>query len=147
MPSISFKNNGIEIALKNKLELRNFLATIFRNEGFKFHTISFVFSTDEFLLELNKKFLKHNFFTDILTFQLSEDNQLISADIYISIERVKENAKNFGISYLHELYRVMIHGILHLCGFSDNTPKLKAAMRERENFYLNKLVSRETFTP
>ncbi len=139
MPSILFLNNDISSPLKNKKKLRNSFIKIFNNEDVILKNICFIFSTDEALLKLNRKFLKHDTFTDILTFSLSETNLPINSDIYISLERVKENAKQLNISYLKELHRVMIHGILHLCGFSDHTPSMKAIMRKKENFYLNEL--------
>ncbi len=144
MPSISFKNDGISARLSNKPKLKTFLFSIFEKEGFGFKRISFIFCTDEAVLCLNRQFLAHDTFTDILTFTLSEKAMPIIAEIYISIERVTENAEKFGVGYMHELYRVMIHGILHLCGFSDHTPTLKAEMRNKENFYLDLFVSRET---
>lgn len=137
MSSISFNNSGISARLRNKQDLKKFLTSILDKEGFAFKSVSFIFYTDESLLNLNKQFLNHDTFTDIITFTLSEMAMPIEAEIYISIERVKENAEKFGVSYLSELHRVMIHGILHLCGFSDHTPTLKAEMQNKENFYLD----------
>lgn len=136
MSSISFNNSGISARLRNKRDLKKFFTSILDKEGFTFKSISFIFYTDEALLNLNKQFLNHDTFTDIITFTLSEMEMPIEAEIYISIERVKENAEKFGVSYLSELHRVMIHGILHLCGFTDHTPTLKAEMHNKENFYL-----------
>ncbi|MDQ6761963.1 MAG: rRNA maturation RNase YbeY [Bacteroidota bacterium] len=139
MSSISFKNNGINAYLKNTRYLKKLILFIFNNEGFEFDRIIIIFSTDEAVLELNRQFLNHNTLTDILTFTMSSENQPLSSEIYISVERVRENAEKFEVTYINELYRVIIHGILHLCGFSDHTRKLKAAMREKENFYLAKV--------
>ena len=136
MPSISFKNNGVKSYLKNKLEVKRVVSFIFKNEGFEFNQVSFIFSSDEAVLRLNTQFLNHDTLTDILTFTLSNSSEPISSEIYISVERVKENAKKFGVTYLEELFRVMIHGILHLCGFSDHSLKLKSEMRAKEDFYL-----------
>jgi rRNA maturation RNase YbeY len=99
--------------------------------------ISIVFCDDTFLLNLNKQHLKHDYFTDILTFDLSEPgSQLVDAEVYISTDRVFENAKLFKTPYLNELHRVMFHGILHLTGFSDSKSALKNQMTTQENFYL-----------
>lgn len=136
MSSISFHNSGISPRLRNKPDLKEFLSSIFGKEGVKFDKVSFVFCTDEALLILNKQFLNHDTFTDIITFTISGEGLPISAEVYISIERVMENAKKFDVTYYSELHRVMIHGILHLCGFSDHTPTLKAEMHNKENFYL-----------
>ena len=96
-----------------------------------------MFCTDSYLLTLNKAFLNHNTLTDILTFTLSEKSLSIISEIYISIERVRENAVFFKTSFSHELLRVIIHGILHLCGYSDGTPRQKLKMRSKEDFYLS----------
>ncbi len=108
-------------------------------EGFEFKEIVYIFSTDESLLKLNQQFLNHDTLTDILTFTLSDDGSPIFSEIYISIDRVKENASIFKVPFYTELYRVMIHGILHLCGYSDHTPKLKTEMRKKEDFYLSRI--------
>ena len=94
--------------------------------------VEYIFCSDEKLLEVNQKYLKHNYYTDIITFQY-EDPPQVSGDIYISIDRVKENADTYGEPFDRELKRVMIHGILHLLGFQDGTEEEKGQMREREN--------------
>ncbi len=99
--------------------------------------LSFIFCSDNFLLGMNKTYLKHDFYTDVITFDYCE-NDIISGDIFISIDRIKENAKTFKTTFENELYRVMIHGILHLVGYNDKTDKEQKQMREKENFYLNK---------
>lgn len=133
--------------LKNKHELKEFFSGIFKIEGFEFKKIIYIFTTDDSLLKLNYQFLDHDTLTDILTFTMSGLDSPIFSEIYISLERVKENAFIFKVPFYNELYRVMIHGILHLCGYSDHNPKLKAEMRKKEDFYLSLLhvnVSRET---
>ena len=141
MSSVLFENNGVSPRLKNKPELKEFFLGILKIEGIKFKKIVYIFTTDESLLKLNQHFLNHDTLTDILTFTLSSDGSPISSEIYISIDRVKENASIFKVSVYTELYRVMIHGILHLCGYSDHTAKLKAEMRKKEDFYLSKIYS------
>jgi probable rRNA maturation factor len=100
--------------------------------------VSYIFCTDNFLLELNQKFLGHNTLTDILTFVISEKKSPVIGEIYISIERVKENAFEINANFSKELVRVMIHGILHLCGYEDHSAQEKKIMRHREDYYLFK---------
>ena len=112
--------------------------SVFGNENIEFNSVSYIFCRDAFLLNLNKKYLHHNTYTDIITFTLSGRLTPITAEIYISVERIRENSASLKVDYQEELLRVMIHGILHLCGFSDHTTKEKILMRQKENFYLSK---------
>ena len=139
MGTISFDKQSIDPQLKDKLLLRTFLTSIFTKEKVDFKSVKYVFCTDEYLLRLNQEYLKHNTLTDILTFTYSDTFSPIISEIYISIERVRENADFLKVVYENELHRVMIHGILHLCGYNDGTPKQKADMRAKEDFYLNRL--------
>ncbi len=139
MSKIFFKNNGVSPGLKHRQELKQFLASIFFEEGVEFELVYYIFSTDEALLKLNRQFLNHDTLTDIITFTLSGMHNPILSEIYISIERVKENALLFEIPFLEELHRVIIHGILHLCGYSDHGPRLKANMRKKEDYYLSQI--------
>lgn len=109
----------------------------FKREKKKLKKLNIVFCTDKFLLGINKKFLKHNFLTDIITFQYNEKNSALEGEIYISVERVKGNAEQFNNSFTDELHRVLIHGALHLCGHKDKTRKDKSAIRKDEDFYLS----------
>ena len=136
MGTITFTHHNVPPPLKDKLFAKAFLATVFAREQVSFKSVLFVFSTDEFLLKLNKEYLKHDTLTDILTFTLSGVSLPMVAEIYISVERVKENAEILKVDFLNELYRVMIHGILHLCGYNDHTTGEKQKMRKKENFYL-----------
>ena len=99
--------------------------------------INYIFCSDDYLLEINKKYLGHNDYTDILTFPY--ENDPIESDIFISLERVDENAKNLKIDFIEELRRVMIHGVLHLCGYGDKTKEETKLMREKEDYYLGKI--------
>lgn len=141
MGNITFTNHSIKSFRFEKLLLKSFLPLIFIEEDCEFSEVSFIFCSDEYLLGLNKEFLNHDTLTDILTFNLSDVSLPIISEIYISVERVTENARLFSVSFLDELYRVMIHGILHLCGYSDHTPELKSEMTTKENYYLEKLRS------
>ena len=138
MGTISFNNHGILSNLKDKLLLKTFLSSIFAEEKIGFRSVSYIFCTDEYLLKLNQKYLNHDTLTDILTFTLSGSSLPIVSEIYISIERVKENARELNINYESELRRVMIHGILHLCGYEDLSAAEKSKMRLKEDYYLSK---------
>ncbi|MFY7668474.1 MAG: rRNA maturation RNase YbeY [Crocinitomicaceae bacterium] len=112
-------------------------------ENYKSGEITIVFCTDDYLLEINKTYLNHDFYTDIITFDYSE-NGVISGDLFISVDRVNDNAGSFSVSVDNELKRVIYHGVLHLCGYKDKTENDENEMREKENFYINQFVSRET---
>jgi rRNA maturation RNase YbeY len=122
--------------LENRDRLKVFITSIFRKEKKKLFSISYIFCSDKKLLEINRQFLKHDYYTDIITFELSGSNS-VQAEIYISVERVKENAKTLGVSFKSELHRVIFHGILHLCGYWDKKKSQKRGMREKEDFYLS----------
>jgi len=124
-------------SLSYRTELKTFIEKIFRKEGKSLVGLNYVFCSDKELLRINKEYLGHDYFTDIITFDLSDSTKKIQAEIYISVERVKENATQFGISFKEELHRVIFHGVLHLCGYADKSTKARIKMRERENFYLN----------
>jgi rRNA maturation RNase YbeY len=119
------------------------LESLIGSENFESGEITIVFCTDDYLLEINKTYLNHDFYTDIITFDYSE-NDLVSGDLFISIDRVKDNAESFSVSFDNELKRVIYHGVLHLCGYKDKTENDEKEMREKENFYMNQFVSRET---
>ena len=139
MSTIIFNSNGISPSLKDKPFLKIMLTSIFEEEGFDFESVSYIFCTDEYLVKLNQQYLKHDTLTDVITFTLSETSLPIISEIYISVERVRENAVLHNAAYEDEVHRVMIHGILHLCGYSDHTPERKLGMRAKEDYYLNKM--------
>jgi rRNA maturation RNase YbeY len=125
--------------------LKNFLLHQITNEGYNVDTINFIFCNDDYIIEINKQYLQHDTYTDIITFQLSEKGQPIISDIYISVERVRENALVYNTRFSIELHRVIFHGCLHLCGFKDKKKSDASLMREKENEYLYKyFVSRGT---
>ena len=128
---ISF-NSKNEFELSNEERHCQWLKSVVKSEAKALGEIGYVFCDDKDLLDINQNFLNHDTFTDIITFDYSEGD-LISAEIYISIERVKENAKTFGVSFEDELQRVLVHGILHCCGYGDSTEELKTKMREKED--------------
>ncbi|CAN5893048.1 rRNA maturation RNase YbeY [soil metagenome] len=125
--------------LNSRRALKSFIESIFKKEGRDLADISYVFCTDEYLLDINKRFLNHDYYTDIITFELNlkKRNPTIG-EIYISIDRVKENAGIHNNKLVDELHRVIFHGALHLCGYKDLSKSQKKAMRSKEDFYLNK---------
>lgn len=134
--SFSFET---KIKLEKRLLLKHFLKRMNMQEGSKINGLSFVFCSDIFLLNINKSFLNHNYFTDIITFNLNtKRSEKAEGEIYISVDRVKDNAVKYGVSINKELHRVIFHGILHLCGYKDKTKKQQAVMRTMEDFYLKK---------
>lgn len=108
----------------------------FRKEKKSLKQLNVVFCSDKFLLNINKKFLKHNFLTDVITFQYNKKNTPVEGEIFISVERVRSNAKKFSVTLRDELHRVIIHGALHLCGYNDKTRSAKSIVRKREGRYL-----------
>lgn len=134
---IHFFSEGISFTLKEKTNLRNWMKQTIIAEGRKLGELNFIFCSDLYLLEINKQYLNHNTFTDIVTFDNSNSAQRLVSDIFISIERVKENAAKFGVPFRDELHRVMIHGVLHLLGYSDKTSATKALMTAKEDEYLS----------
>ncbi len=141
MATIQFHQLNTRVKLKDKTLLKGFLSSIFSEEEIIFRSVNYIFCKDDYLLSLNTQFLDHDTYTDILTFTLSEPTQPIIAEIYISIDRVQENSLQFNNSFETELRRVLIHGILHLCGYQDHTSSQKKKMRAKENYYLEKLGS------
>lgn len=132
MPVI-FHFQDIHFALKNRTALKRYLDTLFTKEGFQLEHLEYIFCTDNYLLKINQEFLHHDTFTDILTFDFSDSGETISGEIYISAERVMENAEKFGSSFDNELHRVIFHGALHLCGYEDKRPDDKKLMRKKED--------------
>ena len=130
-------NNEIEFDLENSDKVSQWISSSIIDEGFKEGELNYIFCSDKYLLELNIKHLNHNTLTDIISFDYTM-GKLISGDIFISVDRVKENAKLFDVSFDDELHRVMIHGVLHYCGFKDKSPEDKIKMRFKENFHLLK---------
>lgn len=128
---ISFSNDKIKFSLKQSSKIRNWIKTIVSKEKKELGSISYTFVSDEALLKMNKEYLNHNTFTDIITFDYSE-KKTISGDIFISIDRIKENAQKFEVEFETELKRVIIHGILHLCGYKDKKVADVKIMRKKE---------------
>ena len=135
---IMFNDIDLKTNFKNRVEIRKWIKKAVLKEGFKLGELSFNFCSDEELLKINIEHLNHDFYTDIITFELNEDD-IVIGDIYISVHRIKDNAKQQGTTFTNELMRVLIHGVLHLCGYKDKTKKDAALMREKEDYYLSLL--------
>jgi probable rRNA maturation factor len=129
-------NFPVRTYLRERTRLKLFIAGLFKREKKQLCDIQYIFCSDGYLLNINRKWLDHNYYTDIISFDLSAPNQPITAEIYISIDRVKENAREFGTPISRELHRVIFHGALHLCGYKDKSRKEKMEMRQMEETYL-----------
>lgn len=136
MGYIHFFTEDTTYQIRQKLALKRWIKATIGSEDFKVGEISVVLCSDAYLLEINKQYLQHDTYTDIVTFDSSEQDDIIAGDIFISIDRVRENALKFNVAERDELHRVIIHGILHLCGYGDKKKEEKARMTEKEDFYL-----------
>jgi len=137
MPSISFFEEGISYKLKNKSAVKKWITETIEAEGYKLKELTYIFCSDEYLLQINQQYLNHDTYTDIITFDNSEIAGVIIGDIFISIDRIRENAAKYSIPDTDELHRVIIHGALHLLGYKDKTVVTKKKMTQKEDFYLN----------
>ena len=135
--AIHFFNEDADFTLANKEQTVKWIEKVLKKENYKADNINYIFCSDKHLHDLNQQYLNHDTLTDIITFDNSEDPQLLEADIFISVERVAENARNLKTSFDNELHRVMIHGLLHLIGFGDHSDKEKQLMREKEDACLS----------
>ncbi len=132
-------NYETDFNIDNEDQLATWLTGVISNEGFKLEEIDYVFCDDEYLHKLNVEFLDHDTLTDIISFDYTV-GKLIQGDIFISVERVNDNAKDFEVDFDKELQRVIVHGVLHYCGYKDKTDDESKLMREKEDFYINQLA-------
>jgi probable rRNA maturation factor len=139
---VHFFSHDIPTSLKNATTLKHFIESIFKKERQGLDSINYIFCSDKVILEINKKYLNHDFYTDVITFDLSPNNKAISAEVYISIERIRDNAKQLGLSIKSELHRVLFHAALHLCGYNDKKKKGREMMRKEENELLAKYFNK-----
>jgi rRNA maturation RNase YbeY len=116
----------------NDIDLTNWISKVCITENYNLGDISLIFCSDEYLIDMNRTHLDHDYYTDIITFDYT-DNQIVSGDLFISIDRVRDNATDFNVSFEHELHRVIIHGVLHLCGYKDKSDDEEKLMRTKEN--------------
>ena len=134
---VYFFLEDISYTVKNKIKLRKWLYHTINSEGKRLAELNFIFCSDDYLLSINQQYLKHDTYTDIITFDNSENSHDIAGDIFISIDRVKENALELKVEFSDELDRVIIHGVLHLLGFTDKSASQSRVMREKEDAYLS----------
>jgi rRNA maturation RNase YbeY len=132
----SYRLAGFRV--RNSRKVKQWLLNTFKKEKTKLHRLNIIFCGDKELRSINKNFLRHDYFTDIITFQYNQKNAPVEGEIFISVDRVRNNAEKFEIIFPDELHRVMIHGVLHLCGCKDKTAKEKAAIRNQENHFLQR---------
>ena len=133
---VSYFTEDIKFNFKEKRLTSRWLKFVAESEAKRLGDISVIFCSDNYILDVNIKYLKHDYFTDIITFDYCEEN-LLSGDLFISIDSVKENASFYGTEFSDELNRVIVHGLLHLIGYDDHTEEDIAMMRAKENYYLS----------
>ena len=127
---------GVRMPKIRKRDISAWIGSVAGKHGFRTGDVSYIFCSDEHILKMNREYLRHDYYTDIITFDYTAENR-ISGDIFISLDTVSSNAEKFGVSYGDELHRVIIHGILHLCGINDKTPEERAVMKKCEDEALN----------
>jgi probable rRNA maturation factor len=130
---LKFFTEDISFKLSGTIKIKKWIKTISNSVDYEIGDLNYIFCSDEYLLGINKEYLDHDYYTDIITFDNSEDEHVLEGDIFISIDRVKDNAQNLAVGFDVELRRVIIHGLLHLIGFDDQTDELKQTMRAKED--------------
>jgi len=138
MPQISFFEEDIHYNLKDKTKVRQWIKDTIAAEGYTLDELTYVFCSDAYLLKMNQQYLDHDTYTDIITFDNSAAEKTITGDIFISVDRIRENAAKFNQTVVNELHRVIIHGVLHLLGYKDKTPADNKKMTQMEDKYLGK---------
>ena len=133
---IRYFQEDIMFELKQKMQNNRWLKMVAGSEMRRIGAVNIIFCSDDYILDINLKYLQHDYFTDIITFDYCEGDR-ISGDLFISIDSVRENARIYGVTFEDELDRVMVHGVLHLLGYDDHTDEQTAVMREKENYYVN----------
>jgi rRNA maturation RNase YbeY len=127
----------VPVSLRNRTLLKQAITKLVKQSGRELESLNFVFCDDERVLDINKQFLQHDYYTDIISFELSKKSEPLLGEIYISVDRVRENARNLGQSFTRELHRVIIHGVLHFLGYKDKTSAESARMRKAEEDFLS----------
>lgn len=141
MQRVNFYNNDRAPILKERKKLKSFIIELFSYEKKGLANLSYIFCSDEYLLGINNEFLKHNFYTDVVTFDLSANKKETIGEVYISIDRVRDNANKMNEAFNRELHRVLFHAALHLCGYNDKKTLEIKKMKQKEDFYLKKYFS------
>ena len=134
--TISFNKADKNATLSNRLALKGFVEKAIKKEGLTTASLQYIFCSDKFLLGINKSYLKHDYYTDIISFDLSETKGMLIGEVYISIDRVKDNAKTHNVPFKEEILRVIFHGALHFCGYKDKKTADAKEMRAQENKWL-----------
>lgn len=135
--SIEFVSEDVDFTLTNTDKFKTWIAQVISDHAFILENITYIFCSDAYLYNINQSYLNHDTFTDIITFDNSDEEDIVESDIFISIDRVKDNASQFNIFFEEELHRVMLHGVLHLVGYDDKDDTDKEIMRQKENHYLS----------
>lgn len=133
---IQFFIEDVDFKVPQSRKTKSWLQSIIKAEGFSLNQLNYIFCSDEYLLNVNRQYLDHDFYTDIITFDNSEEEAVVEGDIFISIDRVKDNAQELNKPFEEELRRVLAHGILHLVGYDDQEDEQEQEMRAKEDFYL-----------
>ena len=141
MASVKFNYADRKLSLTDKNKLKNFIIYLFEQENTELDELNYIFCSDDYLLQINKNHLNHDYYTDIITFSLEEECNPVIGEIYISLDRVKDNSATHKTSVLEETLRVIFHGSLHLCGYLDKKIKEIKLMREKEDYYINQYLS------
>jgi len=137
LSEIHFFNEDVNYRLRDKKKIRNWVINTIDNEGYELESINFIFTSDSYLHKINVDYLSHDTYTDIITFEYNENGLPILSDIYISLDRCRENAKTLKLSLTNEVHRIIIHGVLHLLGYKDKNKKDKDLMTSKEDYYLS----------
>jgi probable rRNA maturation factor len=130
---IHFFSEDTDFKLPHPIKTRRWIKGVIVGEGFELNQLNYIFCSDEYLLNVNREYLDHDYYTDIITFDNSEEDEIIEGDLFISIDRIKNNAEQMNLPFEEELRRVMIHGVLHLTGYDDTTDELKKKIRLKED--------------
>ncbi len=134
---IEFVSEDVDFTLEDVDKVKDWIVQVITDHQFRLENITYIFCSDEYLYNINQTYLNHDTFTDIITFDNSDEEDTVESDIFISIDRVKENALQLNIPFADELHRVIIHGVLHLIGYDDKDESSKVKMRQKENDYLS----------
>ena len=141
MASVKFNYADRKLSISDKSKVKSFIQFLFKTENTSLKELNYIFCSDEYLLQINKDHLNHDYYTDIITFSLEEKGEPIVGEIYISIDRIKDNTLTQNTLLLNETLRVIFHGCLHLCGYLDKKPKDIKIMREKEDYYINQYMA------
>lgn len=137
---VCFFYDGVRVSLSNRTGLKKFIGSLLKREGKKLGSLNYIFVSDKRLLQINRDYLGHDYYTDIITFDLSDHPSKLQAEIYISVDRVRENARDHHVTFISELHRVIFHGALHLAGYGDKLNSEIQLMRQKEEHYLKQYL-------